>query len=241
MCWYSSRHWTKTDFRADADGDLEVFGPNEWRGGARRRARQCGTLIDASRYPDHFMEVMEKWLERNSDARRKSANARFSGCFPGASDRVIEDGIVSAANTFDLLPNEDKPDVGAAARTTSWIFSRMQARRRGAVCLPGAQRDDVLDALGRIRSDKRLRHIVEHRAEIVLDHFCGDRLKQLKKVIGLAVKCRNYYTHGPGDQRDPGDVDYADFGSRPFPYGNPGVHLRRFGASALRMGSRLGR
>lgn len=155
-------------FRANADGDLEVFGPNEWTD-VPEGARQRGTLIDASQFPDHFMEVMEKWLERNSDARRRSANARFFGCFPGTSNRVIEDGIVSAANTFDLLPNEDKP---------------------------GAK--------------PPLRQIVEHRAEIVLNHFGGNRLKQLKKVIGLAVKCRNYYTHGPGD-RDPGNMDYADF------------------------------
>ena len=55
------------------------------------------------------MEVMKKWLERNSDTKRKSANARFFGCFPGTSNRAIEDGIVSATNTFDLLPDEDKP------------------------------------------------------------------------------------------------------------------------------------
>ena len=74
---------------------------------------------------------------------------------------------------------------------------------------PGAQREDVLSALGLIQHNKRLRHIVEHRAEIVLGYFGRDRLKQLETVIGLAVKCRNYYTHGPGDQ-DLGDVDYAN-------------------------------
>ena len=96
-------------FRADADGDLEVFGPNEWEE-VSEGARECGTLIDASHHPNHFMVVMEKWLERNGNARRKSANARFFSCFPGRSNRAIEDGIVSAANTFDLLPNEDRPE-----------------------------------------------------------------------------------------------------------------------------------
>ena len=155
-------------FWADADGEIEVFGPNEWKE-VPEGVRQCGTLIDASQHPDHFMEVMEKWLERNGNARRKSASTRFFGCFPGTSDRAVEDGIVSAANTFDLLPDEDKPERA-----------------------------------------KRLRQIVEHRARVVLSCFSGQRLTQLEKVIELAVKCRNYYTHGPRDQ-NLGDVDYTDF------------------------------
>lgn len=95
-------------FPADSDGSLEVFGPEEWAE-VPEGTRACGTLIDASRYPDHFMDVMEKWVRRNCDARRKSANARFFGSMRGGSDRFIEDSIVSAANTFDLLPDEDKP------------------------------------------------------------------------------------------------------------------------------------
>ena len=96
-------------FRVNTDGDIEVFGPREWNE-VPQSARQCGTLIDASRYPDHFKEVMTNWLERNGNARRKSANTRFFGSMQGASARVIEDSIVSAANTFDLLPDEDKPE-----------------------------------------------------------------------------------------------------------------------------------
>ena len=160
----------------DADGNLEVSGPNEWKE-VPEGARECGTLIDASRHPDHFMDVMQKWLKRNGNAKRRSANVRFLGGFPGTSDRVIEDGIVSAANTFDLLPNEDKP---------------------------------VTKPLGRSRRKRPLRSIVEHRAEIVLDHFGRDRLKRIEDVIRLAVKCRNHYTHGP-DDRSAADVDYADF------------------------------
>ncbi len=190
-------------YRADPDGDLEVFGPNEWNeapGGARR----SGTLIDASQCPAHFMEVMEKWLERNSDAKRKSANARFFSCFAGTSSRAIEDGIVSAANTFDLLPNQDKPEAQPLSEDVMDILT--DASRKAKCSMPpGAQRQDVLNALGRIRGNKRLRDIVEYRAEIVLNHFGRDSLKQLGEVIALAVKCRNYYTHGPGDR----DIDYT--------------------------------
>lgn len=194
--------------RRDTDGDLEVFAPNEGEEVPEGR-REYGTLIDASRHPDHFMEVMQNWLKRNSNAKRKSANARFSSCFPGTARRVIEDGIVSAANTFDLLPDEDKPDAEPLPDSVLDILA--DTRRKAKSCMPpGAQRDDVLSALGRIGRNRRLRDIVEHRADIVLDHFGNDRLKQLNHVIRLAVKCRNYYTHGSSDE-EPGDVDCADF------------------------------
>ena len=70
-------------------------------------------------------------------------------------------------------------------------------------------RHDVLNALGRIRANRRLRDIVEHRSDVVLAHYGADTLQQLKDVVRLAVMSRNYYTHGPGDQ-DAGDVDFAD-------------------------------
>ncbi len=196
-------------FRADADGEIEVFGPNEWKE-VSEAGRQCGTLIDASLHPGHFREVMAKWLERNGNAKRRSANTRFFGCIRGTSERVIEDGIVSAANTFDLLPSEDKPEAQPLPDGVQAVLHDASEKVKDQLA-SGAQREDVLNALGRIRKNKRLRDIVEHRAEIVLNHFGADRLKQLKEVIGLAVKCRNYYTHGPDDQ-DSADVNYADFG-----------------------------
>lgn len=194
-------------FRRNSDGNLEVFGPNEWRD-LPSGARECGTLIDASSHPDHFMGVMQRWLERNGNPKRRSANARFSGCLPGTNDRVLEDGIVSAANTFELLPDEDKPKAEPLPGDVLHVLS--DASKRVKRCMTqGTQRDDILRALGLIRRNKRLRHIVDHRAERVLDHFGRNRLKQLNRIIGLAVKCRNYYTHGPGVQ-ELGDVDYAD-------------------------------
>ena len=195
-------------FRADSDGDIEVFGPKEWKE-VPEGAKQCGPLIDASRYPDHFREVMTKWLERNGNARRKRANTRFFGSMQGASDRVIEDSIVSAANTFDLLPDEDKPEAQQLPDDV-WQVLEDAKNKVGGLLPSGALREDVLNALGRIRANRRLRDIVEYRAEVVLDHYGADKLQQMNDVIRLAVMCRNYYTHGPGDQ-GAGDVDYADF------------------------------
>ena len=196
-------------FLADPDAGLEVFGPNEWTE-VPKGARECGTLIDASRHPDHFMEVMQKWLKRNSDGRRKSANTRFSGCLPGIASRVIEDRILSAANTFDLLPSEDKPEFDPLPAKIEEVLK--DASRKIKNCKDaGPQREDILNALGRIRKNKRLRSIVEYRAEVVLDYFGRDRLKNLENLIRLSVTCRNYYTHGPDDLSSD-DIDYADLG-----------------------------
>lgn len=155
---------------ADAESILDVFGPNEWKH-VPEDARRFGALIDASLYPDHFAEVMAKWLERNGNGRRKSANSRYFGSLQGITDRFIEDSIVSAANTFDLIPNEDKP---------------------------------------KAKNGRTLRDVVEHRAKIVLEHFGSDRLQRIDEVIWMAVKCRNYYTHGPRGQNTDG-IDYTDF------------------------------
>ncbi|MYE81968.1 MAG: hypothetical protein F4X36_09025 [Gammaproteobacteria bacterium] len=194
-------------FRHDPNGRLEVFGPNEWKE-IPEDAETGATLIDASRHPDHFVEVMTKWLERNEEPRRMSANTRYFGCLQGTSSRVIEDSIVSAANTFDLLPDQDKPEPEPLPDHVLKVLKDARAKIRSGMP-PTPQRADVLNALGRIRANKRLRDVVEHRAAVVLDHFGGHSLRDLGAMIRLAVQCRNHYTHGPAE--GPGEVDFADF------------------------------
>ena len=193
-------------FRSDPDGEFEAFAPKEWNSTADLE-RLPASLIDASRHPSHFAAVMRTWLERNGDARRRSANTRFFGSIPGGNDRTIEDGIVSAANTFDLLPEDDKPDGQPLANDVAAILE--DTRKRLKKVAVGAQREDLLNALGRIRANKRLRDVVRHRADIVLSYFGDDRLRLLDDVIRLAVECRNYYTHGFGG-RTKGTVDYSN-------------------------------
>ena len=192
-----------------AGGRLEVYGPNEWRE-VPGSTRRYGSLIDAAQNPGHFMEVMKKWLERNSDERRKSANARFFGCFKGTTDRAIEDGIVSAGNTFDLLPKEDKPEAKPLPDDVVQILKDASKMIR-KIMVTHPAKNDVLTTLGDIRAKKSLRKIVEHRAGVVLGHFGEDKLKDLEKVIRLAVKCRNHYTHGPETQNKD-NVDFSDAG-----------------------------
>ena len=195
-------------FRVGRDGHLEVFGPNEWKE-VPENARRCGTLIDASGNPEHFAKVMGKWLERNDDPKRKKANTRFFGSIQGISGRAMEDGIVSAANTFDLLPDEDKPEAKPLAEDVLEILKDATNKVKDAMAA-GTRREDVLNSLGRIRANKPLREIVEHRAAVVWDYFGGGKLENLEGMIRLAVQCRNYYTHG-GDERSAGAVDFGDF------------------------------
>ena len=191
----------------DKDGYLDAFGPNEWKPVLEDTSR-FGSLIDASRNPDHFMEVMGNWLKRNGDDKRRSANARFFSSFQGASSRFLEDRIISAANTFDLLPKEDKPQAQPLPGGIAKVLESARNEIKRQSC-SDTQREDVLNALGRIRTNQRLRSIVEHRAEIVEGRFGTEALKDLKKVIRSAVKCRNFYTHG-GDDRAPSDTKYKD-------------------------------
>ncbi len=195
-------------FRAAPEDYLEAFGPNEWQE-VPESARRFGTLIDASRNPDHFVEVMQHWLARNAEPRRRRANARFFGNIRGTWDRVLEDGIVSAANTFDLLPAEDKPKSRALAADLVDILKEASDKVKDAMGA-GAQREEILNALGNIRANRSLRNVVYHRAKVVTDHYGDDKLERLLEVIQLAVQCRNYYTHG-GDARTSSRVDFADF------------------------------
>ena len=200
--WNDVRVYTlkvgKDGFRVDRNGypdeGLEVFGPNEWKDVAEDVSP--GTLIDASRKPDHFMAVMQKWLERNSNVSRRRANARFFGSLEGMNERVIEDGIISAANTFDLLPEKDKP----ISPLSGDIYAILENARKKIRTLPDSRdRDYVLSMIGVIKSNKTLRSIVEHRAKEVLNCFGHEKLDNFEDVIALAIKCRDYYTHGPDD------------------------------------------
>ena len=191
----------------DTNSSLDVFGSNEWKQ-ISGDTSQFGTLIDASRNPNHFADVMKKWLERNGNTRRKTANTRFFGSLRGTSDRCIEDSVVSAANTFDLLPDEDKPSAQQLPEEVDQVLHHTK-NSIGKLLPDGATREDTLNALGRIRANRRLRDIVEHRAGIVQRHFGPDRLPRLKEVIRMAVKCRNYYTHGPSDKESE-NIEYSD-------------------------------
>ena len=98
--WKGIRVFTSTLndmlYRVDDDGlpdaGLEVFAPIEWHVADYATDYTPGwdMLIDASREPDHFADVMRKWLERNNDERRKRSNAIFYGSLLGTSRRSLD-------------------------------------------------------------------------------------------------------------------------------------------------------
>ena len=164
-----------------------------------RRTRRYDSLIDASENPQHFVEVMQKWLIRNDDEERSDANARFFSSL--AARRYLEDGIVSAANTFDLLPEEDKPHQSELPRAVLGVL-RNASKEIKKICMEKPfERNSVLNALGNIRANSSLRAVVGHRARVVLNHCADNELRGLSEVIQLAVKCRNYYTHGTSESK----------------------------------------
>ena len=188
------------------DEGLEAFGPNEWKD-APSSDRHYGTLIDASQHAEHFMAVMGTWLERNHDRRRKSANARYFGSLQGMNRRGLTDGIVSAANTYDLLPSSDKPPPAPLSEPLSAILKHTrQLVQKEPV---SAQRDEALSGLGRINAGATLRSIVQYRAKVVVEHFGDDQLRGLDEVIRQAVFCRNHYTHGPYEASER-SLDFSD-------------------------------
>ena len=181
------------------DTGLQVFGPMERTGGDSEGSDWLHTLIDAAADPDDFVRVMKNWLERNGDTERQRANTRFFGSLPGMSKKTIEDGICSAANTFDLLPSSDKPETPPISEDIKTILQQAGNRIKKIPGLDPAEREEVLDQLGGIRAYVRLRHVIEPRARLVIDVVGEPTLPDMDKVIREAVLCRNHFTHGTGD------------------------------------------
>ena len=163
-------------------------------------------LLDASRKPDDFTKVMCNWLNRNTDEKRKSANTRFFGAL--LERRYLEDGMTSSANTFDLLPKEDKPSPTPLSEDVEDILGRARTEI-GDSAAPGEEREQILNQLGRIRANKNLRQVVENRANLIIDSIGDSTLPNLQRVIRQAVLCRNYYTHGKSSGSN-SSVDFAN-------------------------------
>ncbi len=189
------------------DTGIRAFGLNGWEEESASHGFY-GTLIDASKHKDHFIEVMCNWLDRNQNDERCSANTRYFGCLREApSPKSIEDIMVSSANMFDLMPSCDKPKRKPLSSDLSAIVK--VARCRAKETRATQERDRVLDGLRRIETGSPLRDIVMCRASIVKKHFGTRMLPGLDEVIRQAVACRNHYTHGPSGSKQ-GFVDFTD-------------------------------
>jgi hypothetical protein len=93
---------------------------------------------------------------------------------------------------FDILPESALPrDTPLSAELKSASDRCRQILRE----LPqGPERDNVLDALGRI-GKSNLKNKIRHRAKFLVEAV-RERFPDLTTVTDEAVNCRNYYVHG---------------------------------------------
>lgn len=195
--------------RAEDPVGTFVHSPVEWdeTQDQKNPARHRNMLIDPSRDPDKFSEVLAGWLERNARHKRGVANELFFASMPGMFSRTVEQKIRQAADAFDILPQSDKPELPPIPEPIRNLLSRVHADiRRLREYKSDPVRERVLSSLGRLHSYVTLRDTVEHRVDIILDHLDDDRMPRLKELAHMAVSCRNYLTH---NSRPPDGVDFT--------------------------------
>lgn len=143
--------------------------------------------LDGVRRTDEFRQVIEQWFFSNNHAL---ARARLHSCREAGSYFNV-DRLVAAANMFDLtstLTPTDVPDNLAKVRDDCLAALRALPR-----C---DDRDSAIMALSRIGAPTLMKKVLS-RATILRGHFILD---DLDKVLRQAVKCRNYFVHGPSDK-----------------------------------------
>jgi len=171
---------------------LEVFwcGPPSRRGESSTRSPHPSDLpIDAVREPEAFAKILPDWIER--DKTWRAARIQFSDAF-SQENSFSPTRIISAANMFDLLPENAvpgdvpiPPDLLEACSNAKAAFKKLP---------DSPERNSVLGALGRVGKSS-LRRKIRHRAAPVLEVF-GAKLPHWEKVLDLAVDCRNFFVHG---------------------------------------------
>ena len=143
-----------------------------------------------------FTMVFLDWLRRHSEWR--VARERYLGCLRKGNEYGV-DRLVAAANMFDILPAEAVPN--AAKLSDELVSARDECRARFRKLQPGIDRDSVLNVLGRV-GKASLPKKIAHRTAIV-EAKLGHKFPDLQFVLGVAVKCRNFFVHGNSE-----DIDY---------------------------------
>ena len=145
-------------------------------------------LVDPVRDSSNFARILRAWMERN--ATWHIPRSRLARAWDGKA--YDEDRIVSAANSFDLVPRQvygkEPPisaDLSKAIDQSKAIFRKLP---------PSEVRADILGSLGRI-GGWRLKNKIRHRAGIITDQI-GELLPEIVLVTDEAVNLRNFYVHG---------------------------------------------
>lgn len=167
-------------------------------------------LIDAVRTRAQFETVVRDWV--SLEPTRRDAREQFSENF--SEQRMFgPERLVSAANMFDLLPDDALPN--PPELDPALIAARDQARALFRKLPASDERASILGALGRVGT-RTLKQKIAHRASIVSTALV-EPLAHLELVVDEAVKCRNHLVHG-----SPTRIDYAEH-----------WHLRAFLTRAL--------
>lgn len=152
--------------------------------------------LDAATRTIEFCNVMSSWIAR--DPKRLAARVQHANGIE-YGNRYTTNRLVAAANMFDLLPSEDCPQ--APELPADLVAAAGQARKIFRDLPVSPQRNSMLQAISRLGS-ATLTLKVKHRGAILLDSL-QPWFPELLHVLTLAVKCRNYFVHGPS-----GDIDY---------------------------------
>jgi hypothetical protein len=145
-----------------------------------------------------FGEVLTSYLDREQSW--KTPRVRFAGKFNKRGSYDL-DRLIASANIFDILPaslfSTDQPiagDLSAARDTARALFRALP---------PSADRDSVLNALGRVGKLSLKKKIAE-RVKLI-SQKSDAYFPELAMVTEKAVNCRNYYVHGGN-----ADFDYTN-------------------------------
>ena len=169
---------------------LEVYWSycNERVSGETQPTHYWDNLLCLGAQSTDFTKVLSGWLD--SAPMVADARARFGSAFHSGTYSV--DRIVSAANMFDLLPDNYIPRKKELDETTRASVDESRARFKE---LPESfARQSLLSALGRVGSAS-LADKICHRADIVIEAD-ADTFQELHLPCRQAVICRNHYVHG---------------------------------------------
>ena len=186
-----------------------VHSPVEWDETQDHKSptqAQRPMLISPSWKPEKFSEVLAEWLRRNDCPKRGVANTTFFASMPGMYSQTPPVELRQAADAFDMLPAEDKPECRTISDPLQDILKATKDQ------IDHYQSDPayhvISTRLGMIaKQHVSLKDTAKHRADIVIDHLGNDKLPRLKELIEAAVNCRNYYTHNSKPSK--GGVDFT--------------------------------
>ena len=163
--------------------------PNREGNGENRSMDTRDILIDGSREPAKFEELLCAWLERNE--MWFTARLRFSEGWTQQGNYDVN-RVIRAANMFDLLPEDAFPkdpplssELASAVSTSQDFFKKLPK---------SSERDSILNALGRIKQQS-LKQKIRYRTSF-LTNLIGNHIPEIEDIIDAAVDLRNLYVHG---------------------------------------------